>query len=102
MRRLECLKLRLARRGDTYKFPFRELTAPFSFTNGLFRVQEAQLNVFGGDLKASMNVFVEKSPIEFDFDVVASGVQTQLFLKQNTSMGDALTGGVDGKFKAKG
>jgi len=88
--------------ATTFKFPFQDLTAPFTFSQKMLVVQGAQLKMFGGLVQASGKVFCGETPIRFEFQSKGSGVQAAAFLSENTKFKDVLSGGVDLTFNAQG
>jgi len=88
--------------ASTFKFPFKDLNAPFKFHDKILTISAAKATVFGGTLETSGKVFFASSPIKFEFDAKGKDVQSQEFLSQNTTLKKALSGGVDLSFVASG
>ncbi|NLI76908.1 MAG: AsmA family protein, partial [Candidatus Riflebacteria bacterium] len=88
--------------ASTFKFPFKDLTAPFTFANKVLEVKGAQLGLFSGTVQASGKAWVAETPIRFSFDTKGTGLQAQEFLALNTGYKNVLTGGVDLTFGAQG
>ncbi len=85
-----------------FKFPFTDLTAPFTFTDKVLDLKNAQLKMFGGGLQASGKVWVGEDPIRFALDTKGSGLRAEGFLALNSRYKDVLTGPVDLTFAAQG
>ena len=89
-------------RGDVYTFPFQKLKANFLYTELVFSITSAELDIFRGKVNASGKVYLASEPIRFEFDSKLGNLMTQDFLKQNTKYPDALTGAVNGSFAGRG
>ncbi|RCK80838.1 MAG: hypothetical protein OZSIB_2726 [Candidatus Ozemobacter sibiricus] len=85
-----------------FKFPFTDLTAPFTFTDKVLDVKNAQLKMFDGGLQASGKVWVGEEAIRFAFDTKGAGLRAESFLALNSRFKNVLTGPVDLTFNAQG
>ena len=92
----------VSEKGDVFKFPFQKLTASYNYTESVFSVTSAELDMFRGKVKASGKVFLASEPIRFEFDSNLNNLMTEDFLKQNTKYPNMLTGGLNGSFTGRG
>jgi hypothetical protein len=81
---------------EEFKFPFNDLAAKFNYFDKVFTVESAETKVFQGNITAKGKVFIDKDPIEFQFDTKLNQIETSEFLKTNTKYSKALRGGLDG------
>ncbi|MBU1109056.1 MAG: DUF3971 domain-containing protein [Candidatus Riflebacteria bacterium] len=92
----------VSEKGDVFKFPFQKLNANFAYTESVFSITSAELDIFRGKVNASGKVFLATEPIRFEFDSKLNNLMTQDFLKQNTKYPDTLTGAINGSFVGRG
>lgn len=92
----------ISEKGEKFKFPYKDLTAKFAYTDQIFNVSSADLTLFSGRVNASAKFFLASEPMKFEFVANATDVQTQEFLKENTTHAGVLTGGVNGSFTGRG
>lgn len=92
----------VSEKGDVFKFPFQKLVANYNYTELVFSVTSAELEMFRGKVKASGKAFLASEPIRFEFDSNLNNLMTEDFLKQNTKYPNMLTGGLNGSFTGRG
>ncbi len=87
---------------DEFKFPFKNLVTNFSYFNKFFTIESASLDIFSGKISATGTVDLSKDPIAFKFATRLDKVETSEFLKENSKLGKALRGGLDGSASVSG
>lgn len=92
----------VSEKGEVFKFPYKNLVARFTYSESIFAVTSADLELFSGKINGSGKVFLASEPIKFEFDSKVQNVQTQEFLKENTKYPGVLTGGLNGTFNGQG
>jgi uncharacterized protein involved in outer membrane biogenesis len=87
---------------STFKFPFTALAAETQLHNGILSVKKASAKLFKGTLNTSGKVYLQETPIRFDFDTKGNQLMAEEFLSLNTTQKQALAGGIDFTLKTAG
>ncbi|HNV72381.1 MAG TPA: AsmA-like C-terminal region-containing protein, partial [Candidatus Ozemobacteraceae bacterium] len=88
--------------ASTFKFPLTDLRAPFVLSEGVLAINGFKARSFDGALEGSGKIFLKETPLRFAFDTKATQLMVQNFLALNTSLKNALTGGLDFQLKMQG
>jgi hypothetical protein len=86
----------------TFKFPLKNFTAPFRFTEGVLALKQLKAGVFSGTIEGSGNIFVKETPIRFALETKGTGLETNEFLALNTTMKNVVQGPIDVHFSSTG
>jgi len=87
---------------SSYVFPFKNVHAGFNWSGGVLTVSNAGAELFGGDLSGSGKVYPDKSPVRLQVNARGSNLKSELFLAQNTTQKQVVSGPFSGTFNAAG
>ncbi|MBU1108162.1 MAG: hypothetical protein KKB51_15930 [Candidatus Riflebacteria bacterium] len=87
---------------SAFTFPFKNMIAPFNYSGQTLTIKKAHVEMFGGTLEGNGTVQPQKTPISFQIDAQGKELLAEVFLAQNTSQKQAVSGPVNVTLKAAG